>query len=122
MPSSRRCAPSPTVLPDPHVSERNYPATRLRRLRRHGFLRELVRETRLAPEWAERLRPFMAAPELDVEPDLRGYGWYFPEQEFLNIGIGGLRTGIFNVADVAIMIGTGMLIFIAFAQTSPIPA
>lgn len=49
MPSSRRCAPSPTALPDPHVSERNYPATRLRRLRRHGFLRELVRETRLAP-------------------------------------------------------------------------
>ncbi|HEX2797758.1 MAG TPA: porphobilinogen synthase [Immundisolibacter sp.] len=31
------------------MSERNYPATRLRRLRRHGFLRELVRETRLAP-------------------------------------------------------------------------
>ena len=49
MPSSRRCAPSPTVLPDPGVSERNYPASRLRRLRRHGFLRELVREARLAP-------------------------------------------------------------------------
>ena len=31
------------------MSERSYPATRLRRLRRHGFLRELVRETRLAP-------------------------------------------------------------------------
>jgi porphobilinogen synthase len=31
------------------VSERSYPASRLRRLRRHGFLRELVRETRLAP-------------------------------------------------------------------------
>ena len=45
-------------------------------------------ETRLAPEWTERLRPFMAAPELYVEPDLRGYGWYFPKQEFLNIGIG----------------------------------
>ena len=45
-------------------------------------------ETRLSPEWAERLRPFMAAPELYVEPDLRGYGWYFPKQEFLNIGIG----------------------------------
>lgn len=49
MPSSRRYAPSPTALPDPHVSERSYPASRLRRLRRHGFLRELVRETRLAP-------------------------------------------------------------------------
>jgi geranylgeranyl reductase family protein len=45
-------------------------------------------ETRLAPEWAARLRPFMAAPELYVEADLRGYGWYFPKQDFLNIGIG----------------------------------
>ena len=45
-------------------------------------------ETRLAPEWTERLQPFMTAPELYVEPDLRGYGWYFPKQEFLNIGIG----------------------------------
>ena len=31
------------------MGERGYPASRLRRLRRHGFLRELVRETRLAP-------------------------------------------------------------------------
>ena len=45
-------------------------------------------ETQLAPEWAERLSPFMGAPELYVEPDLRGYGWYFPKQDFLNIGIG----------------------------------
>jgi flavin-dependent dehydrogenase len=30
----------------------------------------------------------MSAPELYVEPDLRGYGWYFPKQDFLNIGIG----------------------------------
>jgi flavin-dependent dehydrogenase len=45
-------------------------------------------ETRLTPEWADRLRPFMSAPELYVEPDLRGYGWYFPKQDFLNVGIG----------------------------------
>jgi len=31
------------------VSGRSYPTSRLRRLRRHGFLRELVRETRLTP-------------------------------------------------------------------------
>lgn len=31
--------------------------------------------------------------------------------DFMNIGLGNLRTGIFNVADVAIMIGTGVLIF-----------
>jgi porphobilinogen synthase len=31
------------------VTERSYPATRLRRLRRHGFLRELTRETLLTP-------------------------------------------------------------------------
>jgi geranylgeranyl reductase family protein len=45
-------------------------------------------ETRLAPAQAEALRPFMGAPELYVERDLRGYGWYFPKRDFLNVGIG----------------------------------
>jgi geranylgeranyl reductase family protein len=45
-------------------------------------------ETRLPPEWMDRLGVFMRAPELYVEPDLRGYGWYFPKQDFVNIGIG----------------------------------
>jgi geranylgeranyl reductase family protein len=45
-------------------------------------------ETRLSPEWVERLGGFMHAPELYVEADLRGYGWYFPKQDFVNIGIG----------------------------------
>ncbi|MDP5031333.1 MAG: signal peptidase II [Paraglaciecola sp.] len=31
--------------------------------------------------------------------------------DFLNIGIGSLRTGIFNIADVAIMLGVFMLLF-----------
>jgi len=30
--------------------------------------------------------------------------------DFMNIGIGNLRTGIFNVADVAIMLGAGVMI------------
>jgi signal peptidase II len=30
--------------------------------------------------------------------------------DFLNLGIGPLRTGIFNVADVAIMLGLGLLV------------
>ena len=34
--------------------------------------------------------------------------------DFMNIGVGSLRTGIFNVADVAIMIGMGMLIVIVW--------
>ncbi|HLF48134.1 MAG TPA: NAD(P)/FAD-dependent oxidoreductase, partial [Methylomirabilota bacterium] len=45
-------------------------------------------ETRLPAEWVERLQPFMRAPELYVEPDLRGYGWYFPKEDWVNIGIG----------------------------------
>jgi len=45
-------------------------------------------ETRLPAEWVERLGGFMRAPELYIEPDLRGYGWYFPKQDFVNIGIG----------------------------------
>ena len=34
--------------------------------------------------------------------------------DFMNIGVGSLRTGIFNVADVAIMLG--MLIFMVFKR------
>ncbi len=45
-------------------------------------------ETRLPPDRAAALAPFMAAPDLYVEPDLRGYGWYFPKQDVLNIGVG----------------------------------
>jgi geranylgeranyl reductase family protein len=41
-------------------------------------------ETRLPPGRA----PLEGAPELFVEPDLRGYGWYFPKQDVINIGIG----------------------------------
>src|SRR5262249_35803901 len=45
-------------------------------------------ETELTREWADTLGPFMAAPEIYVESDLRGYGWFFPKGEFINIGIG----------------------------------
>ena len=45
-------------------------------------------ETRLAPAHAAALARFMDAPELYVEPDLRGYGWYFPKGDWVNIGIG----------------------------------
>jgi menaquinone-9 beta-reductase len=45
-------------------------------------------ETRLPSEHAAALAPFMDAPELYVEPDLRGYGWYFPKGDWINIGIG----------------------------------
>jgi geranylgeranyl reductase family protein len=52
-------------------------------------------ETRLDPEWLARLGPRLAAPELYVEHDLRGYGWFFPKRDFLNIGVGcmGARDG-----------------------------
>lgn len=45
-------------------------------------------ETQLSPAQAAALAPFMDAPELYVEPDLRGYGWYFPKGGWVNIGIG----------------------------------
>lgn len=38
--------------------------------------------------------------------------------DFLNIGIGGLRSGIFNVADIAISLGTGLLVFLARGKNS----
>jgi menaquinone-9 beta-reductase len=45
-------------------------------------------ETQLTSEQMAGLAPFMDAPELYVEPDLRGYGWYFPKRDWVNIGIG----------------------------------
>jgi geranylgeranyl reductase family protein len=45
-------------------------------------------ETRLSPEWVARLAPDLSAPEIYVEEDLRGYAWYFPKGDFLNIGVG----------------------------------
>jgi geranylgeranyl reductase family protein len=45
-------------------------------------------ETRLPPEWRARLERFMGAPDIYVEPDLRGYGWFFPKGDFINVGIG----------------------------------
>lgn len=37
--------------------------------------------------------------------------------DFLNVGIGSLRTGIFNVADMAILAGVGILIVEAVRNT-----
>jgi flavin-dependent dehydrogenase len=45
-------------------------------------------ETRLPPERLAALHGLATAPELYVEPDLKGYGWYFPKEDVLNIGIG----------------------------------
>jgi geranylgeranyl reductase family protein len=45
-------------------------------------------ETRLSADWVDKLARFMAAPEIYLEPDLRGYGWFFPKRDFINIGIG----------------------------------
>jgi flavin-dependent dehydrogenase len=44
-------------------------------------------ETRLPPERAAEAW-MRDAPELYVEPDLRGYAWYFPKDDVLNIGVG----------------------------------
>jgi signal peptidase II len=40
--------------------------------------------------------------------------------DFMNVGIGPLRTGIFNVADVAIMLGLAMLAFVT-ARARAVP-
>ncbi len=36
--------------------------------------------------------------------------------DFMNVGIGGLRTGVFNVADVAIVAGAGLLVVFALLE------
>src|SRR5207237_7619760 len=48
-------------------------------------------ETRLPAGRLAGLQHLMGAPELYVEPDLRGYGWYFPKGDFINVGIGCTR-------------------------------
>jgi signal peptidase II len=40
--------------------------------------------------------------------------------DFMNMGIGGLRTGIFNVADVAIMIGAGIIVYASYRRPSDV--
>ena len=45
-------------------------------------------ETRLPPERVAALGASWEAPELYVERDLRGYAWYFPKRDWVNIGIG----------------------------------
>jgi signal peptidase II len=37
--------------------------------------------------------------------------------DFLNVGVGPLRTGVFNVADVAIMLGAAVIVIAAFGKT-----
>ena len=41
-------------------------------------------ETRLPPGHGCAI----GVPELYLEPDLRGYGWYFPKRDMINIGVG----------------------------------
>ena len=42
--------------------------------------------------------------------------------DFLNVGIGSVRTGVFNVADVAIMLGAALFVFGEFAASPEAPA
>jgi len=41
--------------------------------------------------------------------------------DFLNIGVGSVRTGVFNVADVAIMLGAGVLVLAGVFKKRVIP-
>lgn len=40
--------------------------------------------------------------------------------DFLNLGVGGLRTGIFNAADVQILTGIGLLLLQGFQAAKPV--
>jgi signal peptidase II len=39
--------------------------------------------------------------------------------DFLNVGLGPLRTGIFNVADMAVMLGVGMIVYGGYHAGEP---
>jgi len=38
--------------------------------------------------------------------------------DFLNVGIGPVRTGVFNVADMAIMAGAALVVFVVFQRST----
>jgi signal peptidase II len=42
--------------------------------------------------------------------------------DFLNVGVGPLRTGVFNVADMAIVLGAGLVILGEFRRSRDLPA
>ncbi|MGH7857113.1 MAG: geranylgeranyl reductase family protein [Candidatus Binatia bacterium] len=50
-------------------------------------------ETRLGRDRLAEFAPRPGVPELFPEPDLNGYGWYFPKGDFLNVGIGAVDGG-----------------------------
>lgn len=50
-------------------------------------------ETRIGRERLAELTPRSGTPELLVESDFRGYGWYFSKGDFLNIGLGCMSDG-----------------------------
>ena len=41
--------------------------------------------------------------------------------DFLNVGVGNWRTGIFNVADMAIMVGVFCMLFFGLPEAEPEP-
>ena len=41
--------------------------------------------------------------------------------DFMNVGVGPVRTGVFNVADVAIMLGAGVVVLTTFSNRRTIP-
>ena len=41
--------------------------------------------------------------------------------DFLSVGVGPVRTGVFNVADVAIMLGAGVVVLATFSKRRTIP-
>jgi len=54
----------------------------------------LEAETRLSADQLREWTPHFGVPELAVEPDFLGYGWYFTKGDYLNIGIGAIRNGV----------------------------
>jgi signal peptidase II len=42
--------------------------------------------------------------------------------DFLSVGVGPVRTGVFNVADVAIMLGAGVVVLAMFSKRHTIPS
>ena len=51
-------------------------------------------ETCLGAAQLRSWTPHFGVPELIAEPDFMGYGWYFAKGDYLNLGVGAMRSGL----------------------------
>lgn len=92
-------------------------ATRLSEASRRSFLADTFRLSRWPRRSLVGVAIFLAGGASNLL-DRITYGMVI---DFMNVGIGPLRTGIFNVADMAIMLGAGFFLLEGYRSARHAP-